>query len=135
MSVRTLQIKLEKDEHGSYRILAPRFRPISADTKDQVQWIFVVEFPNAEHPSPAKAEIIFERSPFIGDFSGSFTIWENAPYVTQFIRDDAVGAEADAEESYKYTVIVTPPDGAEIRLPPLDPSVMVRRRRMRPSEV
>ncbi len=135
MSVRNLEIKLEKDEHGSYRILAPRFRPVSAETNDQVQWFFTVDFPGAEHPSPAKAEVIFEQSPFFGDFSGGFTIWESAPFVTQLIRGDAVGAEQDDEAFYKYTVIVTPPDGSEIRLPPLDPSVMVRRRRMRPSEV
>jgi hypothetical protein len=136
MSIRAVNITLDQDTSGKYVVDVSRFvRNTSARSFDQVIWTFAVIFFGAEHPSPANARVIFEDSPFLNDFTGEFIVWETAPHVSNIVRNDSVGPGEQDSESYKYTIIVTDPDGGTITLPPLDPNVLVRRRRLFPYEI
>lgn len=126
-----ISIKLLKDSNGTYAIdVHPTTLLVSPndDTDDQFVTMAFDLIPDVPPPNQAKAVVTFSNTPFSEENGVNHTVLPGGPAIFAALRQDSVGNSEESQALYKYTITVTTPEGTE--LPPLDPQVMVRRRRV-----
>lgn len=126
-----ISIKLLKDSFGEYAIdVHPLVLRVSPTDDEEVILSFELDFEPSTTPNLAQAVVSFEQTPFDEEPRTQHRINVGAFTIPNPLRADAVGADDPDLSFYKYTVTVTTPEGTE--LPPLDPHVMVKRKKVSP---
>jgi hypothetical protein len=126
-----ISINLLKDSNGEYAIdVHPTTILVSPSDPGEDQFVTLTfdVIPEVPPPHQAKAVVAFSKTPFDEENGANHTVFAGAPAVFASLRPDSVGEPETSVALYKYTITVTTPEGIE--LPPLDPQVMVRRRRV-----